>query len=414
MLQQPNNPPPFSSQGPSSSNNEMGQIESMFEKMMKKNADSDAQLESHNTSIRNEVQLGQISQGLNTRPKGAPPSDTIVNPKGGNNTGHAIALTTRSGRGGEASTSKKKEVVSDDVEVQNNDDPIVDEQVSEENVNGEVRIDIHDNEKETQNDVNPSWEHVIDIPEMVMPKAKASLPRPPPPYPQRLAKQNNEKQFKKFTEMMKSLSNNMSLVEALKQMPGYAKFMKDLVTKKRYMDCETIKMTHQVIAIVHSMAPKLEDPGAFTIPCTIGIADFARALCDLGVSINLMPYSVFKTLGVGQPRATSIILQMVDRTMKRPLDLVTEVIVDDTSAMINVEDPLEVVLLNHDVTENEGLVDATFEVLQRGKKEIGWTLADIQGISPVFCMHKIILEDDAKPSVEHQRRFNEAMKEAVK
>nr|XP_016439657.1 PREDICTED: uncharacterized protein LOC107765509 [Nicotiana tabacum] len=271
MLQQPNNPPPFSSQGPSSSNNEMGQIESMFEKMMKKNADSDAQLESHNTSIRNEVQLGQISQGLNTRPKGAPPSDTIVNPKGGNNTGHAIALTTRSGRGGEASTSKKKEVVSDDVEVQNNDDPIVDEQVSEENVNGEVRIDIHDNEKETQNDVNPSREHVIDIPEM----------------------------FKKFTEMMKSLSNNMSLVEALKQMPGYAKFMKDL----------------------------LEDPGAFTIPCTIGIADFARALCDLGVSINLMPYSVFKTLGVGQPRATSIILQMVDRTMKRPLGIIDDVLV---------------------------------------------------------------------------------------
>ncbi|XP_070003155.1 uncharacterized protein [Nicotiana sylvestris] len=74
-------------------------------------------------------------------------------------------------------------------------------------------------------------------------------------------------------------------------MPGYAKFMKDLVTKKRYMDYETIKMTHQVSAIVHSMAPKLEDPGAFTIPCTNGSANFAKALCDLGASINLMPYS---------------------------------------------------------------------------------------------------------------------------
>ncbi|XP_070007977.1 uncharacterized protein [Nicotiana sylvestris] len=50
-------------------------------------------------------------------------------------------------------------------------------------------------------------------------------------------------------------------------------------------------MTYQVSAIVHSMAPKLEDPGAFIIPCTIRSADFAKALCDLRASINLMPYS---------------------------------------------------------------------------------------------------------------------------
>ncbi|XP_070048870.1 uncharacterized protein [Nicotiana tomentosiformis] len=41
-------------------------------------------------------------------------------------------------------------------------------------------------------------------------------------------------------------------------------------------------MTYQVSAIVHSMAPKLEDPDAFAIPCTIGSAEFAKALCDLG------------------------------------------------------------------------------------------------------------------------------------
>ncbi|XP_070026004.1 uncharacterized protein [Nicotiana sylvestris] len=150
MFQQPNNPPPFPLQGPSSSKNKMGPIESIFEKMIKKNADSDAQLASHNTSIHNlEVQLVQISQALNTRPRGTLPSDTVVNLKGGNNIGHAMAVTRRSGRGSEASTSKQKKVVSDDVEVQNDDDPIVDEKVSEENLDGEVRIDIHDNEEET-------------------------------------------------------------------------------------------------------------------------------------------------------------------------------------------------------------------------------------------------------------------------
>ncbi|XP_070029534.1 uncharacterized protein [Nicotiana sylvestris] len=118
----------------------------------------------------------------------------------------------------------------------------------------------------------------------------------------------------------------MPLVEALKQISGYAKFMKDLVTKERSLDCDTIKMTHQVSAIVHSMAPKLEDPDAFTIPCTIGSADFAKAPCDLGESLNLMPYPVFETLGIGQPRSTSMRLQMVDRKMKRPLGIIDDVL----------------------------------------------------------------------------------------
>ncbi|XP_070028713.1 uncharacterized protein [Nicotiana sylvestris] len=192
--------PPFPSQGPSSSNNDMGRIEMMFEQMMKKNTDSDAQLASHTTSIRNlEDQLGQILQSLNTHPKRDLPSDTVVNPKGGNTTGYAMAVITRSGGGGEVNTSKQKEVVSDEVGVQDDDVPIVDE------------------------------EHVIDIPETVVPKDKAPLPRPPPPYPQRLVKQKNENQFKKFIEMMRSLSINVPLVEALEQMLGYAKFMKDLV-----------------------------------------------------------------------------------------------------------------------------------------------------------------------------------------
>lgn len=175
--------------------------------------------------------------------------------------------------------------------------------------------------------MNPSRDHVIDIPEPVVQKAKAPLPKPSPPYPQRLAKKNGENQFKKFIDMMKSLSINVPLVEALEQMPGYAKFMKHLVTKKRSMDFETIKVTHQVSAIVHLMAPKLEDPGAFTIPYTIGSAEFAKALCDLGASINLMPYSVYKTLGIGKPRPTSMRLHMSDRTMKRPFGVIEDVLV---------------------------------------------------------------------------------------
>ncbi|XP_070002621.1 uncharacterized protein [Nicotiana sylvestris] len=86
-------------------------------------------------------------------------------------------------------------------------------------------------------------------------------------------------------------------------------------------------MTHQVSAIVHSMSPKLGDLIIFTIPYTTGSADFAKALCDLGASINLMPYSVFKTLGIGPPRATSMRLKMVDRTIKSLLGIINDVLV---------------------------------------------------------------------------------------
>ncbi|XP_070003005.1 uncharacterized protein [Nicotiana sylvestris] len=168
------------------------------------------------------------------------------------------------------------------------------------------------------------------------------MPRPAPPYPQRIAKQNGENQYKKFINMMKSLSINVPLVEALEQMPGYAKFMKDLVTKKRSMNCETIKMTHQGSAIVYSMDPKLKDPSAFTIPCTIGSSNFAKALSDLGASIN---FSVFKTLGIGQPIPTSMRLKMMDHTMKRPLGIIDDVLFRVDKFVL----PVDFVILDYEV-----------------------------------------------------------------
>ena len=52
-------------------------------------------------------------------------------------------------------------------------------------------------------------------------------------------------------------------------------------------------------------------------------------------------------------------------------------------------------------------------VLRKHKGAIEWTLADIKGISPSTCMHKILLEEEHKPTVEHQRRLNPVMKDVV-
>ena len=59
---------------------------------------------------------------------------------------------------------------------------------------------------------------------------------------------------------------------------------------------------------------KMQDPGSFTIPCTIGNVEFKKALCDLGASINLMLLSIVKRLSLGELTSTSMTLQMVDRT----------------------------------------------------------------------------------------------------
>ena len=54
------------------------------------------------------------------------------------------------------------------------------------------------------------------------------------------------------------------------------------------------------------------------------------------------------------------------------------------------------------------------ETLRKYKEAIAWSIEDLKGISPSICMHKILLEENARTSVEHQRRLNPVMKEVVK
>ena len=76
-----------------------------------------------------------------------------------------------------------------------------------------------------------------------------------------------------------------------------------------------------------SLVQKKEDTGAFTIPCTVGSLHFAKALCDLGESINLMPLSIYKNLGLGDPKPTAMRLLMADQIVKRPIGILHDVLV---------------------------------------------------------------------------------------
>ena len=53
-------------------------------------------------------------------------------------------------------------------------------------------------------------------------------------------------------------------------------------------------------------------------------------------------------------------------------------------------------------------------MLRKYKEAIAWSIEDLKGISPSICMHKILLEGNAKTSIEHQRRLNPVMKEVVR
>ena len=125
------------------------------------------------------------------------------------------------------------------------------------------------------------------------------IPMPRPPLPQRLVKKTEDGKYRRFITMLKQISINVPLVEALEQMPDYTKFMKDLVTKKRSVTFEDDdRMQHCSAIATRSLVQKKEDLGAFTIPSTIRLLHFAKALCDLGAGINLMPLSIYKNLGL--------------------------------------------------------------------------------------------------------------------
>ena len=130
-------------------------------------------------------------------------------------------------------------------------------------------------------------------------------------------------------EVFKKLHINIPFAAALEQMPSYIKFMKDILSEKRRLsEFETVNLTEECSAILKRKLPqKLKDQGSFTIPCKIGNSIFERDLCDLGASINLMPLSIFRRLGLGEAIPTTVTLQMVDRSLKHPRGVKEDVLV---------------------------------------------------------------------------------------
>ncbi|KAJ0948045.1 putative aspartic peptidase domain superfamily [Helianthus annuus] len=164
-------------------------------------------------------------------------------------------------------------------------------------------------------------------PVQVVPSPNVDISRAP--FPSRLKNQTYSKEYGKFLEIFKQLRINLPFIEALQSMPKYAKFLKDLLKRKdRLGEVSNIPLSGGCSAVVLNKVPeKLTDPGLFTIPCLFRSDTECRALADLGASINLMPYSLYERLGLGELSPTRMSLSLADRSVKYPRGIIENLLV---------------------------------------------------------------------------------------
>ena len=151
----------------------------------------------------------------------------------------------------------------------------------------------------------------------------------PPPFPQALRGKKKIPNQAEIWEVLRQVKVNIPLLDMIKQVPTYAKFLNDLCTVKKGLGIEKKAFLNEhVSAIIQSKTPvKYKDPGSPTISVNIGGTCIDKALLDLGASVNLLPYSVYKQLGLGELKPTNITLSLADRSVKIPKGIVEDVLV---------------------------------------------------------------------------------------
>ncbi|GJZ41249.1 reverse transcriptase domain-containing protein [Tanacetum coccineum] len=171
------------------------------------------------------------------------------------------------------------------------------------------------------------------VSELVDAPVSAPMPNPKPsiPYPSRQndekRRENADEQKEKFYEIFKDMSFEISFVDALTLMPKFASTLKALIGNKEKLSemARTPLNEHFSAVILNKLPEKLGDPGRFLIPCKFPGMDECLALADLGASINLMPFSVWKKLNLPNLTPTCMTLELADRSISRPIGIAKDV-----------------------------------------------------------------------------------------
>nr|GFA36934.1 reverse transcriptase domain-containing protein [Tanacetum cinerariifolium] len=125
-----------------------------------------------------------------------------------------------------------------------------------------------------------------------------------------------------------------------------------------------------------------------------------------------MPLSVWEGLSLPELTPTCMTLELADSSVSKPLDVELKDLPHHLEyAFLEDDNKLPVIIAKELRSEEK---TALIKVLKSHKRAIAWKLSDIQGINPEFRTHKILIEEDYKPAVQHQRRVNPKIHNVIK
>ena len=177
--------------------------------------------------------------------------------------------------------------------------------------------------------IDPGQEAIETGPEEVVIKQTVEKNKASPPFPQALKAKKKAINQAEMLEVLRQVKVNIPLLDMINQVPTYAKFLKDLYTVKRGLNVDKKAfLTEQVSAIIQCKTiVKYKDTGCPTISVNIGGTCVEKALLDLGASVNILSYSMYRQLGLGKLKPTSITLSLADRSIKIPKGTVEDVLI---------------------------------------------------------------------------------------
>nr|GEU96283.1 reverse transcriptase domain-containing protein [Tanacetum cinerariifolium] len=241
-------------------------------------------------------------------------------------------------------------------------------------------------------------------------------------------KRNREKakdQIEKFYQIFKDMSFKISFADALILMPKFASTLKALIENKEKLSemARTPLNKHCSAVLLKKLHEKLGDPGKFLISCDFPGMAKCLALVDLEGDILLLEAFLNDDPSSPPPNQRNY-LSKVSKELKiceakTDKSLVNEPPVVELKvlpphleyAFLECDDKLPVIIAKDLSVEAK---TALITVLKSHKRAIVWKLSDIKGINPEFCTHKILLEEDFTPAVQHQRRVNPKIYDVIK